>query len=190
MAIYKKNWKYVNPLCRRCLNGNATVEHLLCECESLTISRGQHFWAKFWSASTTLAFPSGSISTVCRRNRTSWEIIDGGAQLILIGRSALGSNDHPINVMYCIDGVVIAVQCTATFSDPLCSPIYYFPASPISAANRRNRSTGTCESCWSSPKLCPKMRPSADIVRDSDSQDNLKLLKCFNESFSTRIVAF
>ena len=36
--------------------------------------------------------------------------------------------------------------------------------SPISAANRRKRSTGTCESCWSSPKLWPR-----DIVRGSHS---------------------
>ena len=47
-------------------------------------------------------------------------------------------------------------------------PIYYFPASRISVSNRRNKSTGTCESCWSSPKLCPKMR-SCDNVRDSHS---------------------
>ena len=66
------------------------------------------------------------------------------------------------------DGVVIAAQCTVTFQDLLCSPIYFFPASPMSVANCRNRSTGTCESCWSSPKLCPKMRPH-DIVRDSHS---------------------
>ena len=31
--------KDINPLCRRCLNGNETVEHLLCECEFLTMSR-------------------------------------------------------------------------------------------------------------------------------------------------------
>ena len=30
--------KDINPLCRRCLNCNETVEHLLCE--SLTMSRG------------------------------------------------------------------------------------------------------------------------------------------------------
>ena len=47
-------------------------------------------------------------------------------------------------------------------------PTYYFLASPISVANRRNRSTGTCEICWSSPKLCPKMR-LREIVRDSHS---------------------
>ena len=29
--------KGINPLCRSWLNGNKTVEHLLCECESLTI---------------------------------------------------------------------------------------------------------------------------------------------------------
>ena len=72
--------KGINPLCRRCLNGNGTVEHLLCECESLTKSRGRIFWTKFWRASKTLTCHSGSISTVCRRNRTSWEIIDGGSQ--------------------------------------------------------------------------------------------------------------
>ena len=69
-------------------------------------------------------------------------------------------------VLYCFDGVVIAAQCTTTYGDLLCSPDYYFPASPISVANRRNRSTGTCESCWSSPKIWPKMRPRA-IVRFS-----------------------
>jgi len=51
---------------------------------------------KFWRASTTLTCPSGPISTVCHRNRTSWEVIDGEAQYILKGRSASGSNDHPI----------------------------------------------------------------------------------------------
>jgi len=35
--------KDINPLCRRCLNSNETVEHLLCECESLTISCGHIF---------------------------------------------------------------------------------------------------------------------------------------------------
>ena len=35
--------KDIHPLCRRCLSGNETVEHLLCECESLTISRGRIF---------------------------------------------------------------------------------------------------------------------------------------------------
>ena len=37
----------INPLCRRCLNGNETVEHLLCECESLTTSRGRIFGQSF-----------------------------------------------------------------------------------------------------------------------------------------------
>ena len=31
--------KYINPFCRRSLNGNETVEHLLCKCEFLTLSR-------------------------------------------------------------------------------------------------------------------------------------------------------
>ena len=35
--------KDINPLCRRCLYGNETVEHLLCECEFLTMSRGRIF---------------------------------------------------------------------------------------------------------------------------------------------------
>ena len=39
--------KDINPLCRRCLNGNETVEHLLCECESLTTSRGRIFGQSF-----------------------------------------------------------------------------------------------------------------------------------------------
>ena len=30
-----------------CLNGNETVEHLLCECESLTMSRGRIFGQNF-----------------------------------------------------------------------------------------------------------------------------------------------
>ena len=38
--------KDINPLCR-CLNGNETVEHLLCECESLTVSRGCIFGQSF-----------------------------------------------------------------------------------------------------------------------------------------------
>ena len=38
--------KDINPLCR-CLNGNETVEHLLCECESLTISQGCIFGQTF-----------------------------------------------------------------------------------------------------------------------------------------------
>ena len=35
--------KDVNPLCRRCPNDNETVEHLLCECESPTMSRSRIF---------------------------------------------------------------------------------------------------------------------------------------------------
>ena len=35
------------PLCRRCLNGNETVEHLLCKSENLTISRGRIFGQSF-----------------------------------------------------------------------------------------------------------------------------------------------
>ena len=37
----------INPLCRRCFNGNETVEHLLCECESLTMSRDCIFGQSF-----------------------------------------------------------------------------------------------------------------------------------------------
>ena len=32
----------INPLCRKCLNGNETVEQLLCECEFLTMSRASY----------------------------------------------------------------------------------------------------------------------------------------------------
>ena len=39
--------KDVNPLCRSCLSRNETVEHLLCECESLTMSRGRIFGQRF-----------------------------------------------------------------------------------------------------------------------------------------------
>ena len=39
--------KDIYPLCRRCLRGNETVEHLLCECESLTMSRGRIFGENF-----------------------------------------------------------------------------------------------------------------------------------------------
>jgi len=39
--------KDINPLCRRCLNGNETVEHLLSEHESLTMSRGRIFGQSF-----------------------------------------------------------------------------------------------------------------------------------------------
>ena len=45
-------------------------------------------------------------------------------------------------VLYRSEGVVIVAQCTATFQDLLCSPDYYFPASPISVANHQNRFTG------------------------------------------------
>ena len=66
----------INPLCKRCLSGNETVEHLLCECESLTMSRSRIFGQCFGELQQ-LTCHSGSILTVCRRNRTSWEIIDG-----------------------------------------------------------------------------------------------------------------
>ena len=39
--------KDINPLCRICLNGNETVEHLLRECETLTTSRGHIFGQSF-----------------------------------------------------------------------------------------------------------------------------------------------
>ena len=41
-----KTGKDIYPLCR-CLNGNETVEHLPCECESLTMSRGCIFGQRF-----------------------------------------------------------------------------------------------------------------------------------------------
>ena len=39
--------KDTNLLYRRCVNGNETVEHLLCECESLTMSQGHIFEGSF-----------------------------------------------------------------------------------------------------------------------------------------------
>jgi hypothetical protein len=39
--------KDLNPLCRRCLNGNETVDHLLCEREFLIISQGHIFGQSF-----------------------------------------------------------------------------------------------------------------------------------------------
>jgi hypothetical protein len=39
--------KDINPLCRSCLNGNETVEHLLCECETLAIAWGRIFGQSF-----------------------------------------------------------------------------------------------------------------------------------------------
>ena len=41
------NWKDINPLCRMCLNGNETVQHLLCECETGNILRGHRFGQSF-----------------------------------------------------------------------------------------------------------------------------------------------
>jgi hypothetical protein len=38
MYNHKNIGNDINPLCRRCLNGNENVEHLLCESESLTLS--------------------------------------------------------------------------------------------------------------------------------------------------------
>ena len=60
---------------------------------------GSNFWTKFWRASTTLTCPSGTISTVCHRNRTSWEVIDWEVQFIFKDRGALGSNDHTIKTL-------------------------------------------------------------------------------------------
>ena len=39
--------KDINPLCKMCLTGNETVEHLLCECESLTKLWGPTFGQSF-----------------------------------------------------------------------------------------------------------------------------------------------
>ena len=46
MSLFSIN-NLINPLCRRCLSGNETVEHLLCECESLTMSRSNIFGQSF-----------------------------------------------------------------------------------------------------------------------------------------------
>jgi hypothetical protein len=70
--------KDITPLCRRCLNGNETVEHLLCECENLTISWGCIFGQS--SELQQLSHVPVNLLTVCHRNRTSLEIIVGGAQ--------------------------------------------------------------------------------------------------------------
>ena len=72
----------------------ALILFLKCDVTTYMIPPPCH--TKFWRVSTTLTSPRGSISTVCHRNRTSWEIIVGGAQYILKGLSALGRNDHPI----------------------------------------------------------------------------------------------
>jgi hypothetical protein len=52
-----KTGKDINPLCRRCLDGNETVEHLLCECESLTISRSRIFGQSFGELQQLLHVP-------------------------------------------------------------------------------------------------------------------------------------
>ena len=83
--------KDINPLCRRYLNSNETAEYLLCECESLTMSRGRIFGQSIRELQQLSHVPVDIF-----RNRTSWEVIDGEAQLILKGRSASGSKDHPI----------------------------------------------------------------------------------------------
>ena len=71
--------KDINPLCRRC----SVAMKLLSTCYVNVNPKQCHgvaFWTKFWRASTTLTCPSGPISTVCSRNRTSWEVIGGEAQ--------------------------------------------------------------------------------------------------------------
>ena len=44
---FYKIGKDINPLYRRCLSGNESVEHLLYECASLTMSRGRIFGQSF-----------------------------------------------------------------------------------------------------------------------------------------------
>ena len=39
--------KDIHPLCRRFLSGDETVDHLLCDCESLTMSRSRIFGQSF-----------------------------------------------------------------------------------------------------------------------------------------------
>ena len=56
---------------------NETVEHLLCDCESLTMSRCRIFGQSFGELQQLSHVPV--------------EIIVGGTQYILKGRSALGS---------------------------------------------------------------------------------------------------
>ena len=55
---------------RRCLNGSETVEHLLSECEY----HGVPFLDKVLESFNN-TYPSGSILTVCHRNRKKVNII-------------------------------------------------------------------------------------------------------------------
>ena len=71
------------------LKGTETVEHLLCECESLTMSWGRIFGQSFGELHQLSHVPLDLF-------RLSWEVIDREAQKILEGRSVLDSNDHPI----------------------------------------------------------------------------------------------
>jgi hypothetical protein len=45
-------------------------------------------------------------------------------------------------VWFGINGWSLLPDALRPFEDLLCFPVYYFPASPISVANRRNRSLG------------------------------------------------
>ena len=49
--------KDLDPLCRRCLNGNETVQHLLRECETLVISLGCIFGQSFGALQQLSHFP-------------------------------------------------------------------------------------------------------------------------------------
>ena len=71
--------KDINPLCRRCLSGNETVEHLLCECGSLTISQGRIFGQRLESFNNS-HMSQWTYFDGLHRNMTSWEVIVGEAQ--------------------------------------------------------------------------------------------------------------
>ena len=84
--------KDINPLCRRCLNGIETVEHLLCECESLTISRGRIFGQRFRKLQLSLV-------PVDLFRRFATEIVGNnsrGSTIDLKRSQCIGHNDHTI----------------------------------------------------------------------------------------------
>ena len=68
-----------NPLCRRCVNGNETVEHLLCECESLKMPRGRIVY-KVLESFNNSPMSQWTYFDCLPQNRTNWEVIEGEAQ--------------------------------------------------------------------------------------------------------------
>ena len=89
LSTWKKD---INLLCRRCINSNETVEHLLCECESLTTSQGRIFGQSFGEVQQLSHVPVD----LFRRFATEIGLVGSNRWGSTIDRSALGSNDHPI----------------------------------------------------------------------------------------------